>query len=478
MRNTTTDNRFGDVLGMILTVGMFMAMALSALAFGAAVPWGMAALGMIVMTLLFLWTVKSVVDRRVLISVPTVTWPIVLLLLYGLMQSMSMVDENGQRWSISMDIEATRLTLEIGVVLVIAMILAASLLSTHERLVWFCNFVTAFGFALSVFGMIQFFTWNGKFFWILEPLTPPSSPFGPFINHNHFAGYIEMIVPIPLALVLTRVIRKERALLFFFAVALMSVATVVSLSRGGMVSLVSGIMFVIIFGLRPAMMRDEGMGGRRFPFFLSRVAAMLVLAFTIGAGIIWVGGDTVINRVEKMDFSGEVRSREPGKETFFQSRGWIWRDTYDMIGDNWLTGVGLGAYQTAYSIYTQHDGSLIVGQAHNDYLQVVADAGVLGGILALAFLIMLGRDFMIALRHRDPFIASLALGCGGGIFALLIHSLFDFNLQMPSNALLFLVLAALVSNAARAVRMAGVSEATISRSGRFGRASQQLEVWS
>lgn len=472
------DYRDGDVLGMILTVGIFMAMSMSVLAFGAAVPWGMAALGMIIIILFFLWAVKCVIDKRLLLSLPIIIWPIVLLLLYGVMQSVAVFDENGRRWSISMDIEATRMTLEIGVILLIAMVLAASLISTRERLIWFCNFVTVFGFALAVFGLIQFFTWNGKFFWILEPLTPPSSPFGTFINHNHFAGYLEMIVPVPLALVLTRVVRRERALLFVFAVILMSVATVVSLSRGGMVSLVSGIMFVIIFGLRPSMIGEGTVEGMRFPLFLSRIVATLVLAVTIGAGVIWVGGDSVVNRVDKMDFSGEVRSDQPGRETFFQSRGWIWQDTYAMIRDNWLTGVGLGAYQTAYSKYTARDGSLIVGQAHNDYLQVVADAGIVGAFAALAFLLLLGRDFMLALRHSDPFIASLALGCSGGIFALLIHSLFDFNLQMPSNALLFLVLAALVSNTARAVKMGMAINETPVRSSHRGRSSQQLEVWS
>lgn len=466
------------ILGMVLAVGLFMAIGLSAIAFGAAVPWGMAALGMIILTLLALWAVRCAVEKRVTLSVPITVLPIALFLLYGLMQTVAVVDDNGRRWSISMDIESTRMTLEIGAILLVGMLLAASVLTTRERLGWFTTFIVAFGFVMSVFGIIQYYTWNGKFFWILDPLTPPSSPFGTFINHNHFAGFIEMIVPIPLALVILRVVRREQALLFVFAAILMSVATIVSLSRGGMVSLISGVMFIVIFGLRPSMLRYEAVGEVRFPLFLTRIAALLVLAFTIGAGVIWVGGDSVINRVEKMDFSGEVRSNEAGKETFFQSRGWIWEDTYEMIRDNWLTGVGIGAYQTAYSKYTDRDGSLVVGQAHNDYLQVVADAGVIGGILALVFLYLLGRDFFVALRHRDPFIAGLALGSGGGIFALLVHSLFDFNLQMPSNALLFLVLASLVSNTARAVRMMRASGATLRRAQEYGRPSQQLEVWS
>jgi len=244
-----------------------------------------------------------------------------------------------------------------------------------------------------------------------------------------------------------------------------------------MVSLISGIMFVFIFGLTPAMMRSISSTSIRFPIFLSRILAIVVLLVTIGAGVIWVGGDSVINRVEKTDFSGQVRSDDPASETFYQSRGWIWNDTLAMIRDNWMMGVGLGAYQTAYSLYSVRDGRLIVGQAHNDYLQMLADQGVVGAIAVLSFLVLLIRIFPLSIRHRDPMYASLALGCGGGVFAMLVHSLFDFNLQMPSNALLFLILVALISNTAKSAGR-HLDEAARQRPDRNRQASQALEVWS
>lgn len=89
---------------------------------------------------------------------------------------------------------------------------------------------------------------------------------------------------------------------------------------------------------------------------------------------------------------------------------------------------------------------MIVSQAHNDYLQIIADCGVIGVFLTIWFLVVLFKDINRAMRHRQVVMSGMALGCGGGVVAILVHSLFDFNLQLPSNALLFLVLTAAISN--------------------------------
>src|SRR5262249_17761740 len=154
-------------------------------------------------------------------------------------------------------------------------------------------------------------------------------------------------------------------------------------------------------------------------------------------GVLWVGVDPVVNR---------IAGQSEKAETFFTSRGWLWRDTAAVIQANPLFGVGMGAFQTAYPIYSKSDGSLQVAQAHNDYLQILADFGVAGFAAAAWFLVSIGRAFKYGIRSRDRLLAGMALGGGAGIFAMLVHSLFDFNLQIPSNALLFLLLAAVVSH--------------------------------
>ncbi|HWN99354.1 MAG TPA: O-antigen ligase family protein, partial [Blastocatellia bacterium] len=130
---------------------------------------------------------------------------------------------------------------------------------------------------------------------------------------------------------------------------------------------------------------------------------------------------------------------------------WVWRDTLTMFANHPVLGVGLGAYETVYPMFTHGNGYMVVQYAHNDYLQLLSDAGLAGGVVGVWFLVLLFRAIARGTRSPDPLMSGLALGCGGGIFSLLVHSLFDFNLQIPSNCLLFLLLAAVVSNIAATV---------------------------
>lgn len=457
----------GHLLDSVIPIGLMIVLVFTALAYGTVEPWSITVFSLLVITLLALWGVKAAADRALAISMPAALWPLAALLLLGCAQSIPFKDAAGKPLAVSLDPEATRLAIEVIAYLLIVLLLSANFLVKGEKLTWFRNFIIVFGLAMAVFGLVQHFTWNGKYYWVFQPSGIPPSPFGSFVNHNHFAGYMEMIAPIPLALILLRAVRGELAMFFGFATVMMGIATVVSLSRGGMVSLFAGLMFVISLGLKPESGRRNGNGNGRgwlnIPPALARYGGAALIVLTIGVGALWMGADPVIRRMEKGELSMQGASKDPRKETFFQSRGWIWSDTAAMIQANWATGVGLGAYQTAYPIYSKQDGTIIVSQAHNDYLQALADGGIVGALLVLLFGILVFRDTARALRHRDPMKAGMALGCSGGLFALMVHSVFDFNLQLPSNALLFLVLTSVVSRVAVAATEKRVSQPHLER---------------
>lgn len=161
---------------------------------------------------------------------------------------------------------------------------------------------------------------------------------------------------------------------------------------------------------------------------------MLLITVAIVAGVFWVGADSGL--AERLaDSRGD-----PGPA----SRSAIWSGTWTMIRAHPVLGVGLGAFETVYPIYGRGDGTSLIQFAHNDYLQALADGGIVAAALAAWFIIVTFRGFVRGVRLRDPLLRALALGAGAGIFAILVHSLFDFNLQLPSNALLFLVLTAVV----------------------------------
>jgi O-antigen ligase len=427
--------------------GLIFALAFTALAHGAVEPWSLAIFESIVLALVIAWAVKAAADRRLVINVPKTALPIAAMVLLGLAQSISYMSA-GVRRSLSMDVEATRMAVTVLMFLLASFIIAANFFDTRERLVKAASFLAIFGLAIAVFALIQRFTWDGRVYWFRP--TRLYTVFGPFANRNHYAGYMEMLVPLPVALIIGRAVRKELWLLFGFAAVVMGLTVVVSLSRGGMVSLIAGMIFMAVGSRRlekneGVSMKDERKSMARLRFIprlspsVLRVAALAAMVAAITAGVVWTGAEGVINRAaQSIDQMNSVNA--PG-DLF--SRTEVWKDTLSLIRANPITGVG--AYETVFPVYGRNNGMFIINFAHNDYLQSLADGGLLGGLAAVCFVVLLLKAMLRALKSEDRRLAAIALGSGAGIFSLLVHSLFDFNLQIPSNALLFLFHAAVVS---------------------------------
>ncbi|HMG36209.1 MAG TPA: O-antigen ligase family protein [Blastocatellia bacterium] len=410
-----------------LLAGFFALVVFTALALGTVEAWSVAIFELGTLALLLRWGVSAWRQGTIEVRLPRTVLPLAGFLVLGLIQSVA-VGSGGHRMSLSRDVEATRAAVVVIFFLIAMFVVASNLFPTGERLRALAVFLIAYGFILAVFAIVQHLTWDGKLFWI-RPVKSASGFGGPFVNRNHFAGYMEMLVPVSLAMALSRSLKSEQRLLCGFAAIMMSISIAASLSRGGMVSLAASLVFMAVSSIWLARAR-----GRRS----SRIASVgqvglfvsLVLACVL-AGVYWVGAD-----------SG-IAERIAGKDgALATSRHVIWSDTAKMVLANPITGVGLGAFETSFPLYSRSDGSQTVEYAHNDYLQALADGGVVAGALALWFVIVAGRAFVKAIKSHDERDRVLALGFGTGIFALLVHSLFDFNLQIPSNALMFLLLVA------------------------------------
>jgi O-antigen ligase len=440
-------------LDQAIAAGLMLAVIFTALSHGAVEAWSVALFELMVIALLLLWAIKAAVEKKLTISIPATVWPVAALLLFGLAQSVRRTGEGGRQLSLSMDAEATRVAVTALFFLLASFILAANFLTSRERLGALAKFLVIYGLMMAVFALAQHFAWDGRFYW-LRPMDEITSPFGPYVAHSHFAGYMELLLPVPIALIMTRSVRREARIFYGFAAVVMGVAIIASLSRGGMISLAAEMTFLAAAGARLRQIRrrqlEEQFNGRpgiavRFASrysLLSRTGTVSVIVIAIVAGVIWIGAEPVINRVTQ----GRAAGGDAPAETFLISRGWIWKDTLAMIKAHPVMGVGLGAFATAYPIYSQSDGSLTVGQAHNDYLQVFAEGGLVGGALLIWFIYSLFRASARGWQSRDPLLSGLALGASASIFGMLVHSLFDFNLQLPSHALLFLLLAAVVSH--------------------------------
>src|SRR4030095_13069848 len=117
----------------------------------------------------------------------------------------------------------------------------------------------------------------------------------------------------------------------------------------------------------------------------------------------------------------------------------------DIIKTHPWIGVGLVAFGVVYTGYDSRNGVYRLEQAHNDYLQVLSDGGIIGALIALFFVVNLFRMGFMRRDSRDDFRRGVATAAMAGCFAVMVHSFFDFTLHTTANALLFLVLAALAT---------------------------------
>lgn len=418
-------SRINRFLDSTIAWGLLGAVALSVLLFGSVEPWSLAIFEVLVIALLALWAIKSVAEKGFTLNVPSLLLPLGALLVLGLVQNVA---------GLSMDAEATRTaSLSIFFVLAAATI-SANFFDSRERLARLARSLTWFGFALALFAIIQHVTWDGHIYWVRAT---ERSAFGPFGNRNHYAGLMEMLAPMPVALIVTRAARRESWAIYGFAAAIMGLSIVVSLSRGGIISFAAGLAFIA--AARPREKRGASASKR-----LPRLGVLGLISLAVIAGIVWIGAEGVLNRLV-----GTIDERESAHLNYY-GRDWIWKDTLSMVAAHPAAGVGLGAYGTAYPLYSHADGSMVLNYAHNDYLQLLAEAGLLGAALGVWFALGFFREMARGLRAEDARLRALALGAGAGCFSIFVHSLFDFNLQIFSNAVLFAVLSVVISQAARA----------------------------
>jgi O-antigen ligase len=161
--------------------------------------------------------------------------------------------------------------------------------------------------------------------------------------------------------------------------------------------------------------------------------------------VVWIGSDPVITRFETL---GQQYSQTG------QDRLSIWRDTLKLIRQHPLFGTGLGTFSVAYPSVQNSFLNLLVDHAHCDYLEVISELGLPGGILLFGSILWVLAQ---AVRHywvaKDRFDTDVCLGCVGSIIAILVHSLADFNLYIPANALIFTVILALAWSTAHEVRI-------------------------
>ena len=413
---------------------------LTTLAFGTVHDWALATFAATAAGLVCLWCLDGITLRSVQLNRNGVQWPLLGLIFLGAIQLLplrSSTDDAGTGLSLTHALTLDRYATQLVLVQLIALLiyLAATLIFTDSprRLRTLTRTIIIFGFVLAMFGLTQSLTSDGtRVYWFRE-LTQ-STAFGPFINRHHFAGYMELTIALPLGLLFSGSLETHKRPLYAFAALLMAVSLILTNSRGGMISLIAEVLFIIVVAGPGVGARDRSRQNVLRGVLL-RGAAALAFAVILIIGAIAAGGPGVFNRL-----LGTVNAADPTT-----GRAHFWNVTLDVIKHHPFIGSGLGSFGVIYTRYDSRNGLYRLEQAHNDYLQILADAGIIAGLLGLAFVIILFRRGFARRDTNDKFRRGVATGALAGCFAVLVHSAFDFTLHTTSNALLFLVLAAMAT---------------------------------
>lgn len=401
----------------LIRIGICALVVFGVLAHGAVEDWARAVLEIGAALLFLAWAVRAYLTEEHQLVVSPLLLPLVGLLLIAFGQ-----------WVFHRTASSYSTCIELQLLLadILLLFLAAQAFRTLEDWRSFVWFVMSFGFFVALFGILQHLTFNGKLYWFRE-MRFGGIPFGPYANRNHFAGFTELVIPISLVpLVLGKVRRERWFLVSLFAVVPIG-ALVLSASRGGIISfgVEVGALFLWLV-LRRTVGKHLLTGG-----------AVLLLAFLM---VSWLGVQQLVERFSSLQ-SLEVTV---GKRASMRA------DTWRIFLDHPWIGTGLGTLQLVFPAYeTLYDGK-IVNHTHNDYLEGLAEEGVAGGLCCAWFLALLLFDSLRRLSQPiGAFASTVQLAGFIACLGFLTHSLVDFNLHIPANALLFFLLANLATTEIR-----------------------------
>ncbi len=278
--------------------------------------------------------------------------------------------------------------------------------------------LAAVGVALSLFAVYQKARFGTVLYGRFE--VESATPFGPFVNHNHFAGYVEACLLVTLGAAMGRWKHEgSLALLLGGSAALMGIGHLLSHSRGGLLALACGVAT-----LAWRSRRDETSARG----FLLVGGGLAVVSF-----LILFAPSTLYQRLATLE--------HPGSDDSVRYRFQLWSDSFGLFRHSPITGTGLGTYAAAIPPYRSGPDETRAEYAESDWIQLLVETGLAGIAVAAMFLYsVLGAAHRRLSTEKSETIRGSGNGAFAAAVALIVHGLVDFNFRIPSNALLFAVL--------------------------------------
>jgi O-antigen ligase/Tfp pilus assembly protein PilF len=434
----------------------FFIIIFSPLAFGTVETWSYAIMEISVCLACLLYYISIYQSNTKLYKIPGIL-PISLFLFYILIQILPLPPQlikliSPASFAIQGDISPMTISIHPRATLleffrystyVILYVLAVQLLSKKDLLRKCVFTITIFGSMLAFSSILQLYLTEDMALWIRH-VPDNARIIGPYICHNHYAGLMEMIFPVVLALFLfhkprtddsnvfsaiVEIFKQEKAnihILIGTGALLIVTSIFISLSRGAMISTSIGL---VLFW----MLSHKKKAARKSSVFIISIIIFTVLS------IAWFGWGSVYD---------EFSSLKTLDGRLYQERLEYWEDSKGIIRDFPVTGSGFGTFSDVYPLVQTIEGSSDLQHAHNDYIELMTEGGVIGFLLICSFLITIFyKTYRSFILRKDAYSIYIYIGSITGIASILIHSFSDFNMHIGANGLWFALLIALAVSA-------------------------------
>lgn len=460
--NFENNSRLNSIIFAILCSALFF----TTIAFGAVDTWALGVLSLVSAFIIFLWCIDSWKRKELVFSSNATQLPIIGLILVGLIQLLPLRSFSypaellsiAPTGSLSLAPFQTQLAIVQLTVYLVFFAAAYFVLNTNERLRKTVYMVTVFGTLMAFFGILQRLANPDEMIYGLRQ-SLQANPFASFINQHHFAAFMEMTIALPLALLFGNATKKDRRILLVIAAVIMGMAVFFTSSRGGVLSLLGVFGFIIVANiLKKRRAIDESRTEQKNKNYRKNfvmIGGGLALIIVIFGIVLFLANDTTINRVITM---------QTGSGDISNGRTHFWDIAWQIFKDYPILGSGLDSYGMAFPNYDTWNGTYRLERAHNDYLQILSDAGIAGFICIVGFIYLLFRQgFRIIENAESRFRRNISIGALAGCFGVLIHSFFDFPLRTPSNSFFFLILTVLATASVRREKIENTGKKLVRR---------------
>ena len=402
--------------------------------YGTVEPWWKAAFVCAVFAICIVALIESLKNPLKRLEGASVLLPMLALSLLAFLQTLSLgsrTEPDLSIWNtISADPYQTRFFALQMLALTVLLALLYRYASTEGRVRVLVYTVLAIAVASAVFGIMRQTTQQETGF--LLPLLKKNQGYGQFINKNHFAFLMEMAFGLGLGIILGGGVARERVMIYLALLFPVWTGLVLANSRGGILAMLAQVVVAVLLLISSS---HDYQLPRIAQSTALRAVLLVVLVGGILFGTFWVGGDRLATNFENASSEIPFTATNAGA-----SRNEIWRATLKMFAAHPIAGVGLGAYWIGITAYHEASGLMTPQEAHNDYLELLSSAGLIGLAVGIWFAVAVVRKIRQNLGTDTGYKRAVRLGAVLGITGVAAHSLVDFGLHIMTNAVVFIVL--------------------------------------